>query len=70
MQQLNIICDELANGAVHRAIMEGESHSGPRFLQFENVAVVLDGIKLTTNVGSEVCYHLGKEDAEQFYTKP
>jgi hypothetical protein len=69
-QQLNVICDKLANGAVERAITEGESHSGPKFLPFESVAVVLDGIKLTTNIGSEVRYRLGKEDAERFYTKP
>jgi hypothetical protein len=70
VQQLNVICDELVNEAVHRAITEGAKHSGPRFLPFENVAVVLDGIKLTTDVGSEVRYRLGKEEAERFYTKP
>ncbi len=32
--------------------------------------MVLDGIKLTTDVGLEVQYRLGKEDAERFYTKP
>ena len=53
-QQLNIICDELANRAVERAIMEGVSHFGSKFLPFESVAVVLDGVKLTTEVGSDV----------------
>ena len=43
--------------------------SGPKFLPFESVTVVLDGIKLTTDVGPEVRYRLGKEDAERFYTK-
>ena len=49
--------------------MEVESHSGPKFLPFESIAVVL-GIKLTTDIGLEVRYRLGKEDAERFYTKP
>ncbi len=69
-QQLNVICDELANGAVEWAIMEVESHSGPKFLPFESVAVVLNGIKLTTDVGSEVRYRLGKEGVKWLYTKP
>ena len=68
-QQLNVMCNELANGAVERAITEGISSPGPKFLPFESVAVVLDGIKLTTDVGPEVRYRLGKEDAERFYTK-
>ena len=68
-QQLNVICNELANGAVERARTEGGGPSIPKFLPFESVAVVLDGIKLTTDVGLEVRYHLGKEDAKRFYTK-
>lgn len=69
-QQLNVICDELANEAVVRAISEGALGSGPKLLPHEKVAVILDGIKLTTDVGAEVRYRLGKEDAERFYTKP
>ncbi len=39
-------------------------------MPYEKGAIVLDGTKLTTDVGSEVRYRLGKEDAERFYTKP
>ncbi len=53
-----------------RYLSEGVHHLGTKFLPFEKAAVVLDGVKLTTDVGSEVRYHLGKEDAERFYTKP
>ena len=59
-QQLNVICDELANGAVERA---------RTVLPFESIAVVLDGIKLTSDVRLEVRYCLGKEDAKRFYSK-
>jgi hypothetical protein len=69
-QQLNVICNELANGAVARYLSGGVHQQGPKFLSFEKAAIVLDGTKLTTDVGSEVCYRLGKEDVERFYTKP
>jgi hypothetical protein len=69
-QQLNVICDELANEAVKRAISEGALGPYPKLLPHENAAVILDGVKLTTDVGAEVRYRLGKEDAERFYTKP
>ncbi len=69
-QQLNVLCDELANGAVARYLSGGVHHLGQKFLPFEKAAVVLDGVKLTTDVGAEVRYRLGKEDAERFYTKP
>ena len=54
---------------MERARTEGVRPASPKFLPFESVAVVLDGIKLTTNIGSEVRYLLGKEDSERFYTK-
>jgi hypothetical protein len=69
-QQLNVMCNKLANGAVTRYLSEGVHHLGPKFLPFKKVAVVLDGVKLTTDVRLEVQYCLGKEDAERFYTKP
>ncbi len=66
---MNVICDELANGAVARYLSAGVHHTGQKFLPFEKAAVVLDGIKLTTDVGLEVRFCLCKEDAERFYTK-
>ena len=53
-QQLNVICNKLANGAVARYLSEGVHHLGPKFLPFKKAAVVLDGIKLTTDIGLEV----------------
>jgi hypothetical protein len=69
-QQLNIICDGLANNTIARYLACGRVRdNGPHFLPFEKAAVVLDGIKLTKDVGPEVCIQLGKEEAERFYTK-
>jgi hypothetical protein len=45
-------------------------YDGPQLLPLEKAAVVLDGVKLTTDIGPEVCLQLGKEEAEQFYTEP
>jgi hypothetical protein len=36
----------------------------------EKVAIILDGMKLTTDVGAEVRYCLGKEDANRFCNQP
>ncbi len=47
----------------------GDDHS-PQLLPFEKAATVLGGIKLTTDIGAEVQYCLGKEEAKRFYTKP
>ncbi len=69
-QQLNVLCDELANGAVAQYLSGGVHHLGPKFLLFKKAAVVLDGVKLTTDAGAEVRYCLGKEEAKRFYTKP
>jgi hypothetical protein len=43
---------------------------GPYFLPLEKAAVILDGVKLTTDVVLEVYVQLGMEEAERFYTKP
>jgi hypothetical protein len=45
-------------------------NDGPQLLPLKKAAVVLDGVKLTTDGGLEVRLQLGKEEAEQFYTKP
>jgi hypothetical protein len=70
-QQLSVICDELANGTVARFLSEGQgdNHS-PQFLPFEKATIVLNRIKLLTDVVAEVQCFLGKEEAKRFYTKP
>jgi hypothetical protein len=70
-QQLNVICNKLANGAVAHYLSSGPNvNTEPQFLPFEKAAIVLDGVKLTTDAGVEVQYQLGKEETERFYTKP
>ncbi len=70
-QQLNLICDGLANNAIARYLARGRVRdNGPHFHPLEKVAVVLDGVKFTTDVRPEVQVQLGMEEAERFYTKP
>jgi hypothetical protein len=66
-----VIWDELANSAVARYLSEQTKPSRPdQFLPLESATIVLDSVKLTTDVGSEVQFCLGKEEAARFYTSP
>ncbi len=69
-EQLNVICDELANGAVARYLSERTKPSRTdQFLPLESAAIVLDSVKLATNVGAEVRFRFEKEEALRFYTR-
>ncbi len=66
-----MICDKLANGAVRHYL----SHSSPvtqklQLLPLEKAAVFMGIENMTTDVGPEVCFQLGREDALRFYTLP
>ncbi len=70
-EQLNVICNELANGAVRHYL----SYSSPvsrklQLLPLEKAAVFVGTKKMTMDVGPEVRFQLGKEDALKFYTLP
>jgi hypothetical protein len=70
-EQLNVICNELANGAIARYLSEQTKPSRPdQFLPLESAAIVLDSVKLTTDVGSKVRFCPGKEEAARFYPSP
>ncbi len=67
--QLNTTCNMLANGAVTRALTLAPQHTGPMLLPFERVAVVVNGVKITSQVAPAIQFALGKVDARRFYTK-
>jgi hypothetical protein len=70
-QQLNVICDSLANKAVAQYLAQGAARdNGPQLLPLEKAAVVLEGVKLMTDLGPKARLQLGMEEAERFYTKP
>ncbi len=54
-QQLNVICDGLANNAIARYLAHGRVRDdGPYFFLLKKAAKVLEGVKFTTDVGTEV----------------
>jgi hypothetical protein len=68
-EQLNVICDELAKEAVLRYLSDAKPEGrGVQLLPLEKVAIVVNGEKLTNNVGREVRYALGHKEARKFYT--
>jgi hypothetical protein len=68
-EQLNTTCDELANKAVARALSAATTSAEPSLLPFEKAAVVVDNIKITSNITPAVRSFLGKAEAKKFYTK-
>jgi hypothetical protein len=42
--------------------------AGPQLLPFENIAIILDGKKVTSGVSPAICFALGREEARRFYT--
>jgi hypothetical protein len=70
LQQLNTTCNRLANSAVTRALSRaGNEKPTIWLLPSESVAIIADGVKITSDVSSNVRYQLGCEEAHKFYTK-
>jgi hypothetical protein len=54
-EKLNVICDSLANGTIACYLSNGmERKEGPQFLPFKKAAVILNGVKLTTDISAKV----------------
>jgi hypothetical protein len=69
-EQLNVICDELANAAVQRYLSNATpAGRGIQLLPLEKVAIMIKREKQTTDAGQEVWYALGQEEAQRFYTR-
>jgi hypothetical protein len=52
--QLNTTCNMLTNGAVTRALTLAPKHTGPMLLPFERVSVVVNGVKITSQVAPAI----------------
>ncbi len=68
-EQLNTTCNTLANSAVTRCLTRQSQQDGPNLLPFKRSAVVIDGIKITSQIAPTVRFAFGKVDAQRFYTK-
>jgi hypothetical protein len=68
-EQLNTTCDTLANSAVTRSLAQPYHQEETFLLPFKQSAVVIDGVKITSNIAPTVRFTLGKVEAQRFYTK-
>ena len=68
-EQLNKMCDALANKVVIQALSKSAAPMGLSLLPFENAAVLINNPKITSNVTPQLRFHLGRVDAKKFYTK-
>jgi hypothetical protein len=70
-QQLNTMCNKIANCAVIRACSnEGDEKECSWLLPMEGVAIIIGGAKMTSKVATSTRFCLGREEAWQFYTRP
>jgi hypothetical protein len=70
-QQLNTMCNKLANCAVIQVRSnKGNKKECSWLLTMEGAAIIIDGAKMTSNVATSTQFHLGREKARQFYTRP
>jgi hypothetical protein len=63
VQQLNCICNTTAKGAVQRAIATGYIRTPTQILSQEDIAIVIWGYKITSDVSHPVRFYASKEIA-------
>ena len=63
------MCNTLANEVVTRALNKTTAQMGWLLLPFENSAVLINNVKITSNVTPKIRFLLGRVDAKKFYTK-
>jgi hypothetical protein len=68
VQQLNCLCDTTAKGAVQQAITTGYISTPTQMLPREDVAIVIWGNKITSDVSHPVWFHASKEVAQCILT--
>ena len=67
-QQLNCMCDTLAKKAVADSLFQPPREAKTQLLPKEKVAVIIDGVKQTSDVARAARFHLGRNEAEKIYT--
>ena len=67
-QQLNVLCDTLAKGAVTRATRQESRAVETQLLPGEKGAVIIDGTKLISDASDAIRYSLNRVEAERYYT--
>ena len=65
-QWLNKQCDFLAKMAVDKWIRQGLPYPGLQLLPREDAALIIDGLKVTGDVGEAIRFAKGMEEAREF----
>ena len=71
-QRINKLCDELAKEAVDLACrlrVQGTERAVTQLLPGESAAVLVNGVKITGDLGDAIRYAKGYEEAREFLTK-
>ena len=68
-QQLNCICDFYAKSSINRAMAINASRRDVYLLPREGAALVIDGIKQTSDPAKALRFAIGKRQARQFLTE-
>jgi hypothetical protein len=70
-QQLNTMCNKLANCTVIQVRSnKGNGKECSWLLPIKGTAIIIGCTKMTSNVTTSTQFHLGIEEARQFYTQP
>ena len=68
VQQLNVLCDALAKGAVRKGML-GDVRAAPsQLLPREQGAIIINGVKEISDASSAIRFVLGRKEAARFYT--
>ncbi len=71
IQQLNVICDNLAKQAVQASLLSTTPRASlDQILPNEQAVLVINGRKQTTDVAVDLRFQLGRTEARRFFTNP
>ena len=65
-QRLNKQCDTLVKMAIDKWVRQGLSHPGLQLLPREDAARIVDGLKVTGDIGDAIRFAKGMEEARDF----
>ena len=68
VQQMNCVCDSLAKGAITTAIRTGYLDRPTQLLPREDVALIINGNKVTNDISQPLRFHESKKSARKFFT--
>ena len=68
VQQMNCVCDTLAKKSITTAIQAGYHNRPTQLLPREDVALIINGNKITNDIAQPIRFHASKTSARKFHT--